>query len=64
MAFVSLRISKEFTKATEPWRPTEGPKSVFEALFSLFDRTSPKLVRLKKIPIFQYLMIFAALPGS
>jgi hypothetical protein len=53
MACVSLRISKEFAKATEPPRPGKGPKSVSEALLSLFDRTSPKLVRLKKTTIFQ-----------
>jgi hypothetical protein len=61
---ISLWISKEFAKATEPWRPGKGPKSVSEALLSLFDRTSPKLVRLKKAAIFQYLMILAALPSS
>jgi hypothetical protein len=64
MACISLRISKEFAKATEPRRPATGRKSVSEALLSLFDRTSPKLVRLKKVIIFQYLTIFAALPGS
>jgi hypothetical protein len=53
MASISLRISKEFAKATEPWRLGKRPKSVSEALLSLFDRTSPKLVRLKKITIFQ-----------
>ena len=53
MARVSLRVSKEFAKATEPPRPGKGPKSVSEALLSLFDRTSPKLVRLKKVTIFQ-----------
>ena len=53
MARVSLRISKEFAKATEPRRPGKGSKSVSEALLSLFDRTSPKLVRLKRIIIFQ-----------
>ena len=64
MAGISLRISKEFAKATEPRRPGKGPKSVSEALLSLFDRTSPKLVRLKKALNFQWLMIFAALPSS
>ena len=64
MACISLRVSKEFAKATEPPRPGKGPKSVSEALLSLFDRTSPKLVRLKKIAYFQYLMILAALPSS
>jgi hypothetical protein len=64
MARVSLRISKEFEKPAEPRRPGKGPKSVSKALLSLFDRTLPKLVRLKKVIIFQYLMIFAALPGS
>ena len=64
MACVSLRFSKEFAKATEPRRPREGPKSVSEALLSLFDRTSPKLVRLKKTTYFQYLTISASLPSS
>jgi hypothetical protein len=64
MARVSLRISKEFAKATEPRRPGKGQKSVSEALLSLFDRTLPKLARLKKMIIFQYLIIFAALPSS
>ena len=64
MACISLRFSKEFATATEPPRPGKGPKSVSEALLSLFDRTSPKLVLLKKVIIFQYLTIFAALPSS
>jgi hypothetical protein len=64
MAHVSLRISKEFAKATKPPRPATGQKSVSEALLSLFDRTSPKLVRLKEFIIFQWFMIFAALLGS
>jgi hypothetical protein len=64
MAPVPLTISKEFAKATEPPRPGKGPKSVSEALLSLFDRTSPKLVRLTKVIIFQYFMILAALPSS
>jgi hypothetical protein len=55
MARVSLRISKGFAKATEPRRLGRGPKSVSEALLSLFDRTSPKLVRLKKPHIFNIL---------
>jgi hypothetical protein len=64
MACISLRISKEFAKTTEPRRPAKGQKSVSEALLSLFDRTSPKLVRLKKTAVFQYLMILVALPSS
>jgi hypothetical protein len=64
IAPVSLSVSKEFAKQTEPWRPGKGPKSVSDALLSLFDRTSPKLVWLKKVTIFQYLIVFAALPGS
>jgi hypothetical protein len=64
MARASLRISKEFATSTEPRRPGKGPKSVSEALLSLFDRTSPKLVRLKKTHIFRYLMILAALLSS
>jgi hypothetical protein len=64
MARVSLRISKEFAKETEPRRAGKGPKSVSEALLSLFDRTSPKLVRLRKTSVFQYLMALAALPSS
>ena len=64
MARVSLRFAKEFAKATEPPRPGKGRKWVSEALLSLFDRTSPKLVLLKKVTIFQYLMILAALPSS
>jgi hypothetical protein len=64
MACVSLRISKEFAKATKPLRPRTGRKWVSEALSSLFDQTSPKLVYLKKNTSFQYLGILAALPSS
>jgi hypothetical protein len=64
MARVSLRISKESAKPTEPRRLRKVRKSVSEALLSLFERTAPKLVRLKKVIIFQYFMIFAALLSS
>ncbi|MFO0448800.1 MAG: hypothetical protein ACK52I_09080 [Pseudomonadota bacterium] len=64
MACVSLSISKEFAKATEPPRPGKGQKSVSEAFLSLFDRTSPKLVRLKKMIVFQWIMILATLLSS
>jgi len=64
MAFVSLGISKEFAKATEPWGPGKGLKSVSEALLSLFDRTSPELVPLKKALNFQCFRILVALPSS
>jgi hypothetical protein len=64
MARVSLRISTEFAKATKPPRPATGQKSVSEALLSLFDQTSPKLVYLKKVASFQLFTILAALPSS
>jgi hypothetical protein len=62
MACVSLGISKEFAKATEPPRRATGPKSVSEALLSLFDRTSPKLVRIKKVSSFIDLGIWRPCP--
>jgi len=64
MARVSFRISKEFAKATEPRRPGKGPKSVSEALLSLFDQTSPKLVYSKKKAYFQLFTILASFPNS
>jgi len=64
MSPVSLRISKEFAKATEPPRPGKGPKSVSETLSSHFDQTSPKLVYSKKNACFPIFMILAALPSS
>ncbi len=64
MARVSLRISKEFAKTTKPLRPRKGRRWVSEALSSLFDQTSPKLVYLKKVASFQLFTILAALPNS
>ncbi|MFN7306040.1 MAG: hypothetical protein ACK5V0_03790, partial [Alphaproteobacteria bacterium] len=43
---------------------SKGRKSLSEALLSLFDQTSPKLVYLKKVASFQIFMILAALPSS
>jgi hypothetical protein len=52
MAGISLRISKEFAKPTEPLRPGKGRKSVSEALLSLFDRTSPRFGSVKESDYF------------
>jgi hypothetical protein len=64
MARFSLSFSKEFAKATKPLRPGKGQKWVSEALLSLFDQTSPKLVYSKKKAYFQLFTILASFPNS
>jgi hypothetical protein len=63
MARVSLRVSKEFAKASKPPRPGKADKSVSETLPSLFDQTSPKLVYSKKKAYFQLFTILASFPN-